>query len=155
MNGTSDYIKTPSLTFTDIEMDFWPEQSNTVYQSYFDARSGISLSYMDNNASGSDTYNAPIWKEFIVDGVTKTGLNATLIPRNIRTTVKFTLNNAGTDDVNIFSSYQNTGPMKGKIYSVKFYNAGALVASYDMTKGNVQDQSGNGKHATLVGGTWV
>lgn len=45
--------------------------------------------------------------------------------------------------------------LKGKIYSLKLYKQDSLVAHYDMSTGTVQDQSGNGNHATLNGGTWA
>jgi len=155
MNGTSDYIKIPSLTFDEIVMDFHPEQNNT-WQTYLDARGGVENSYIQNNASMADAYNASVWTGIYVDGGAKqTALNNNLVPRNTRTNIRFTLTTVGTDDVSIFSKFDNTEFMKGKIYDIKFKNAGVLVAHYDMTKGNVQDQSGNGIHATLTGGTFV
>lgn len=45
--------------------------------------------------------------------------------------------------------------VKGNIYNIIYSKAGVILASYDMTKGHIQDMSGKGKHAVLTGGTWA
>ncbi|MCU6709347.1 hypothetical protein M6D81_11575 [Paenibacillus sp. J5C_2022] len=55
----------------------------------------------------------------------------------------------------ILSNNGSSGFGGGKIYDIKYYNGGALVAHYDMSTGTVADQSGNGHDATLTGGTWL
>jgi hypothetical protein len=60
-----------------------------------------------------------------------------------------------TDNFTVFAKNDSTTPLGGKLFNVKVYNGETLVAHYDMAKGSVQDQSGNGNHATLTGGTWL
>lgn len=156
MNGTSDYLKTPSLTFDEIDVDWYPMQNATTWDTYLDARTGVVNSYIQNDAANSDSYNASVWTSISINGgANQTSLNSNLIPRNTRSTAKFKLSTAGTDDVVFFTKYTIAEFMKGNLYDIKFYNAGVLVAHYDMSTGTVQDQSGNGKHATLTGGTFV
>jgi hypothetical protein len=150
MNGTSDYIKTPSITFDRVVMDITARAANS--RIYLDARNGIANSYLQRTGGATDNWGAGIsWLK--VDGATKTNGMA-VIPQGSRSTLEVQFAAVGTDDVNIFSGSSNTGWVEGDIYSVRFFNGSTLVAHYDMTLGNVQDQSGNGFHATLVGGTW-
>lgn len=60
----------------------------------------------------------------------------------------------GTTGTNVFWN-GGSAYMEGDIYDIKLYNGTTLVAHYDMSTGTVQDQSGNGYHATLTGGTWM
>ncbi|RKD21479.1 hypothetical protein BEP19_14755 [Ammoniphilus oxalaticus] len=61
------------------------------------------------------------------------------------------------DDITLFAHNNlSQGHLKGKLYSVACYaEDGSMLALYDMSTGTVLDQSGNGNHATLYGGTWV
>ena len=95
-------------------------------------------------------------------GATTLSVNAAVINAgNLmgqRTTLDITLNTAA--DFYYFNAGRGYGfwanyPMRCDIYSIKLYNGTTLFAHYDMTTGTVQDQSGNGRHAKLVGGTWV
>lgn len=154
MDGVDDKLKTPSMTFKTVELDISIDPITTRWQYYVDARSGIAFyAYRNSNGTDGTTGNPNL---VYVDGVQKTN-NTTWVPSNQRVKLSVSAWAEGTDDAMIFA--QNNGNqefMKGKIYGVKFFNAtGTLVAHYDMNTGTVQDQSGNGNHATLTGGTWL
>ncbi len=45
---------------------------------------------------------------------------------------------------------------RAEVFDVKVFNReGGIELHYDMTTGTVLDQSGNGRHGTLIGGTWM
>lgn len=154
MDGVDDYLKTPSMTFTKIVMDFKARQTAGASRVYFDSRSGFSFGYVQRTTGNVDTIGNTGQMTVKVNSSTVTN-NTAFIPYDTRVTLESTWSTAAADDVNIFSSSTATAFMPGDIYDVAFYNGASLVAHYDMTLGNVQDQSGNGRHATLTGGTWV
>lgn len=151
-DGVDDYLKTPSITFDKIIMDFSADQKASVAQIYFDLRSGAGVRYLIRN-SDLDSWSG--LSQIKVNGTVVTN-NTAFIPKNTRVLLEVSVGLVVTDDVNIFS-HNNGGIqfMKGLLYDAKFYNGTALVAHYDMATETVQDQSGNGNHATLTGGTWM
>jgi hypothetical protein len=148
MDGVDDQLKTPSISFNKIVLDILTD-SNQVQTNYtlIDARSGSSGLYESGFYTG---FSAKL------NGVSNSS-NFSTFPKGSKINVELNTTNSSvyTDDVNIFSRNNNTNFLKGNIYAVKFYNGASLVASYDMSTGTVNDQSGNGNHATLTGGTWV
>ncbi|OXM85199.1 fibronectin type III domain-containing protein [Paenibacillus rigui] len=160
MNGTSDYILTPTLPFDTVTLDFMAEQKAGAFNAYVDASRGIPNSLFLRNSSGFDVLQAA-WKSVTVDGVNQTGSagSTVIVPKNQRTVVQLALPNAGKAPVLIFANQLGQIPMKGLLYSVKFSLGGTLTASYDFTKPfsgtAVPDQSGSNNTATLKGGTWV
>ncbi len=147
MDGVDDLIKTPSITINTIEIDCLIDSTQNESGSYIlDARSGLSNGHLTTGEKGAGLTT------LLINGSSG---SVTDIPRDTRTTIKASSSSVFTDNVNIFSSYIDHAECKGNIYSVKCYNGTTLVAHYDMTTGTVQDQSGNGKHATLTGGTWI
>jgi hypothetical protein len=153
MDGVDDYIETPYIIHDSFEIDMVYE--NNGKQSYiFDSRyvKDINTYLYYDKVTGIDTgmYNT----NYYVDGVNKSFTNVG-VPRGKRTIVKASYSVTYDENYFFFSRYTLVDFGKGIIYSIKFYNQGNLVAHYDMSKGTVQDQTGNGKHATLVGGTWL
>jgi hypothetical protein len=160
MDGVDDYLKTPLVTVTRIVLDFLyvNDPTSTLAQYLFDPRGGTTGNFMvyittanvlskGNNVStllynGSSTIPSPL-------------------PQSTRGTVDATFSTAVTEDSNgieffINFAAQTTSMTKGNIYDIKLYNGATLVAHYDMSTGNVNDQSGNGNNATILnGGTWV
>lgn len=156
MDGVSNYLKTPSMTFNKIIIDAKFRAANS--RIYLDARNGFGTGYLQKTAGGGDNWGTSI-SGVKVDGVAKSN-GASFIPFDTRCTLEVNFSTSAADDVNIFSSSSNAAFVAGDLYSAQFYNGVTLVANYDMTLGNqvigtVQDQSGNGNHATLIGGTWV
>lgn len=83
---------------------------------------------------------------------------ATGVVMDQRTVLSFPVTTYTGSDISLFSyGYAQAGyySISADIYDIKLYNAGTLVAHYDMSTGTVKDQSGNGNDATLVGGTWM
>lgn len=151
MDGVNDYIKCPTVTFDEVVMDMEVDHDGTG-RFYFDSRSG-GTSYFYRETTIEERW-AGLITGIYVDGVLKSAWG-NHVPDLQMTTVRVVMSGAQTDNVNIFSNSSNTQNQKGKLYNVKFYNASVLVAHYDMTKGNISDQSGNGNHANQYGGTWV
>jgi hypothetical protein len=147
MDGVDDKVQTPSITFTKIIFDVLinSAQVNANY-TLIDARTGSGL-YESNYYTG---FAAKL------NGTSTTALLSTF-PKDTKINIELSTSDglAKTDDVNIFQRNNNTYFMKGHIYNIKFYNGATLQAHYDMSTGTVQDQSGNGRHATLTGGTWL
>lgn len=158
MNGTTDFLKLPLLTFTTIEMKFSlnlpvPVVTNI---SIIDARNGIATGYYERSTNNSDNAGAS-WSSIYINGTLKM---ATIIPNASITVLQLNLAVSGTDDVNIFSNSLGNQRATGTIYYVKLFNNGNIVAYYDFTTqfagSSVTDISGNGNpSATLTGGTWI
>ncbi|MBP1990359.1 fibronectin type III domain-containing protein [Paenibacillus eucommiae] len=158
MNGITDFLKLPSLTFTTIELKFAlhlpiPVPSNV---SIVDARSGIANAYYERSSNGSDNIGAG-WNSIYINGVINQNIP---IPNDVVTILQLNLSYAGTDDINIFSNSGGEQRAAGSIYYVKLFNNGNLVAYYDFTTqfigSVVDDSSGKGSPAAiLTGGTWI
>lgn len=155
LNGVSDYLKIPSLTFDKVVMDasYAPNpQDVTSSMRYIDFRSQND-GYVIRNNNGKDVFNSTVISSVKADSVSVTS-NTTFIPYNKKVLLEVTMNGVKTGDATMFASYDNLEFMRGSIYDIKFYNGATVVAHYDMSTGTVNDQSGNGKHATLTGGKW-
>jgi hypothetical protein len=154
MDGTSNYLKLPSLTLNRIVFDGVIRRRTDANRVVWDFRTGISFSYILQQTNGADAIGSGSVK---VNGGSNVTNNTAFIPNGTRCTIEHTFSTTAADDGNIFSnsSGQASSVIDGDIYDIKIYNGATLVAHYDMTLGNVQDQSGNGRHATLTGGTWV
>lgn len=156
MNGTSDvlYYNPNPVTFD------WDEliidcliSSKTAWDKYLSFSAGTN--YLQRNGSNQDSWNASNWTVY-VNGATVTN-NTDFIPLNTRITLRIVAASKTTNNnIDIFAN--NTaaaGAMPGNLYGVTLKNAGVEVFRWDLTLGNTQDQSGNGRNGTLVGGTWV
>jgi hypothetical protein len=154
MNGNGDYIKIPNtITFSKIVADVKIRRRTDFNRVVWDFRSGIGFSYLQQQTNGTDSTGRGSVK---INGVSSSNGTA-FIPNDTRCTIEHDLGTTGADDGNIFSNNgvsANTF-IDGDIFDIKLYNGTTLVSHYDMTTGTVQDQSGNGKHATLTGGMWV
>lgn len=152
MDGIDDYLKLPSMTLTKVLTDVKVRRRTDVVRVLWDFRVGIGFSYLQQQTNGTDASGSGTVK---VNSSTVSNGTA-FIPNNTRCTIEHSLS-TGTDDGNIFSNNNANANsvIDGDIYDIKIYNGASLVAHYDMSLGNVQDQSGNGNHATLTGGTWV
>lgn len=151
-DGTGGRLQLPSMTFTEIVLDMSAIRTTDAIKIYVDARSGIGFCYLQSDTNGTDSWSS--FNNVYVDGVNKSN-NTAMIPNNQRCSVRL-VRGTGTDDLTLFSN--NSGGnafVKGNLYNVKIYNGTTLQAHYDMTTSTVQDQSGNGNHATLTGGTWL
>lgn len=155
MNGGTDHVKLPSITFNKVILDIKVPRSTAATRNYFDFRSGFSFAYLQSTTGGVDSEGNDGQMSTYIDGVGPKTNNTVMVPNNVRCLLETRWGTAATDDGNIFSTSSGTNGQIGDIYDAKFYNGATLVAHYDMTLGNVQDQSGNGNHATLTGGTWV
>lgn len=154
MDGIDDRLQLPSMTFTEVVVDMSAIRSTSSTKLYIDARTGVGFTYLQSNTNGTDSWSG--FNNVYVDGVSKSN-NTVMIPNNQRCLLRVVKTTAGTDDLTIFA--QNSGAantyVQGSLYDVKIYNGTTLQAHYNMTTGTVIDQSGNGRHATLTGGTWL
>ncbi|WP_028550858.1 fibronectin type III domain-containing protein [Paenibacillus sp. UNC451MF] len=160
MNGTTDYVQTPSLSFDTVIMDILVDPKSMVYNSYLDATRGIPQSAFGRNSSGYD-YLQSAWKSVSINGVDKTaGANiSAIVPTQQRITVTVVLKSPGKSILVLFANQLGSIPMKGILYSVKIMSGGVVTALYDFTKPftgtAVPDSSGNNQTAKLQGGTWI
>lgn len=122
----------------------------TGVQYIFDARSG--WTYGNLRLNNSNVLNDSL--TYFVNGV-QGGRNQPTVPNNERVIIECRMSGTGTDNPNVFISYGGVDRVKGNIYRISFYNGDSLVADYDASTGTMDDQSGNGNHATLSGGTWL
>lgn len=144
MDGVDDYIKAPaSLTFTRIVIDM-NVKLKTGLQYFISSTSNASYIYKNppvDNFGGFSTVTA--------NGTTVTnGTNG--IPINTRVTLE-AITTARTEELHFFRRSTNIQFGKVDVYNIKIYNGASLIAHYDMNTGTVQDQSGNGNHATYLG----
>lgn len=156
MDGVDDLFKTPSgipvkKVVANIQLDnIQPKATPTL----LDSRNAGYLASWD-----------PVKKEvgFVTPGSTVliNGVSTITLPMDTKFELTDTYNSQITTDANglrVFADRAGASASftKGRIYNVKMYDSSSnLVAYYDMTTGTVQDQSGNGYHATLTGGTWL
>lgn len=148
MDGVDDLLRTaPNISIDRIVLDAHVNEKTGTYN-VLDARTTGSNAYYFN-AGFTSTFTT-----FYGDGVLdkKTGLLNKRSTYDFRSSSAFTINSNG---IEIFASYLAGGFASGNIYQVTAYNGATIVFDYDMTTQTVQDQSGNGRHATLTGGTWV
>lgn len=149
MDGADDNFITSSVTFDTIEIDCEIDPMQNGDGRYvLDARAGLSNSHMQYDYDGVNLF----WNSMYIDGVLQPSVNPMNFVIGKRMLLKLS-GPSGTDDAHIFCSYINHAELKGKIFSVKMYNAGVIVAHYDMSKDTTIDQSGNENYATLTGGT--
>lgn len=69
--------------------------------------------------------------------------------------IKAVLKEGITTDTCTFFTNTVSQFVYGNIYDIKLYQIDIIKAHIDTSTGTVLDQSGNGNHATLTGGTWV
>lgn len=152
LDGVDDCVYySTALTFDEIIIDCEVLSSRASFDKYIGTHAS---GFLQRNGSSQDQWSGN-WSSVYVDGILKTN-NTNFVPTSQRITIRAT----GTATLNNFfvifaNNSVGSGAMPGKLYGVTVKNAGTIVAQYDMTLGNVQDQSGNGRHATLTGGTWV
>jgi hypothetical protein len=154
LNGTSDKIVTPSLTYTEIIIDFTRKSSGSGALQYLvDGRQANSnnVYFYSNGDTGPENFG----------GLTTAYKNGTTVSNGTefmaadeRMTIRI-VSPSQTSQVYFFSRNTSIQFAKSFVFNIKLYNTGVLIAHYDMTTGTVQDQSGNGNHATLTGGTWL
>lgn len=144
MDGASDYIALPSMTITEIDIDLMIPIDIIGYGALYDSASN-SIIFHDDHISSDSTFPT----------LTPPVGDITTFKKGIKVTQKGQNSTAFTSAATIFRHYATSDYfLKGYIYDIKCYNGAALVAHYDMSMGNVKDQTGNGYHATLYGGTF-
>lgn len=149
MDGVNDYIRTPSVTITEVIMEFSASHLGVATQRYFD----VNGQWITRTSANIDTCSAG-WGNIYIDDVLVTKAT-NFVPTNKRVTMRAVLNTATTGVCTIFADSVANLFLGGSLYSVKLYNAGILVAHYNMDTKTVLDQTTNTRHATLAGGTWL
>ncbi|MFQ8550182.1 hypothetical protein [Acinetobacter baumannii] len=164
LDGVDDYVEIPSMTFDEILINFIPENiiGNTSTKYYIASQMNTY-----RQTSGNDGRYQGYWLYSTWDGGSASGGgNNVVVQSNIRQDFKFefrqnprtdftSANAVSTIVIGANTNKNNNSFLKAKVYSVTVMCDGSTVAHYDMSTQTVQDQSGNGYHATLVGGTWV
>lgn len=143
LDGVDDDLAIPSITIDYMEMEvFIPEQPPPVSGPLpiltinYGVGMGYGLYYNQGNPVG-------------------TGFDLDSFKIDERCLIKTNFTEVATSaSYSIFNIYSIIRT-KGNIYSITLKLNGTIVAHYDMSTGTVQDQSGNGRHATLTGGAWM
>jgi hypothetical protein len=146
MDGVDDRLQTPAFAYTEVILDMAPDPTGKNYAKYIGGNT-----YFQRAETNQDNWT---FTNVYKNGVAQTP-NTLVVVANERATYRAVSSTLIASGIVYIFSVASSAYMKGNLYSVKFYNGATLVAHYDMTLGNVQDQSGNGNHATLTGGTWV
>lgn len=150
MDGVDDYLRVNigSLTVDKVVMDV------AIIEGANGRLFDINYKWFRASYAGADTYPAD-WTGVKVNGSPVVS-GTDFLPADTRILLEANAASpASTNDTWFFRGWNNADYCSAKVWDVKLYRLGALIAHYDMSTGTVQDQSGNGRHATLVGGTWV
>lgn len=148
-NGTSDFIQTPSFSWDEVIMDF-----SSTPQGNFQKYLGLgNAGFIQVAAKPVDSYSAD-FSAVYVNGSQVTN-STDFIPNDTRVTMRALKTATSALATFLFRQSTNAGYVQGKLYSIRFLLGGVEQAFYNMATGSVQDQSGNGRHATLNGGTWT
>jgi hypothetical protein len=145
LDGTTGYISIPSMTVTDVYINFEYTAPTNNYNMIYESSANMILWHSDH-LSGYQTmqYSSP------GTDVVQTA-NAMINLHGWSTTAWTSTATIGKGD----SAQQSSINMPMQIYDIKFWNGTTIVAHYDMTTGTLNDQTGNGNNATLNGsGTW-
>lgn len=149
MDGIDDKLSTPSLTFDEVVIVFYPEFKSGVQQRYMD----IGYQWINRQSNGVDDWTT-IYKEVYLNGVSIVR-GSSSVPDKTKSTMRIKTDAMKTSTIMFFSYALNSQFLQGRIYDVKVLRQGALVAHYDMSTKTVQDQTGNGYHGIITGATWV
>jgi hypothetical protein len=151
-NGFTDYLMSPSVTVTEIVIDFvkYSKIDGSVGH-VFDTRN-TNTPYLYLSSSGTSDFYAGSISALYVNGTIKTAGGA-VAPTGRRVLVRAVFTSAITGVINFFTRNDHfLGQlMRGNAYSIKMYNGSTLVAYYDFSTGTAKDFSGNNNHATIVG----
>jgi hypothetical protein len=152
--GSTHYLRTPVISFTKIEMVYEAEWNGAAAY-YVGCRNYTSNpAYASMNAETTD-YESLVTIRYSYL-TSPDVINLPPLPRKRMNKASFDFKGVVMNyNPTIFARDNLSSYMKGIIYDIKFYNGETVVAHYDMRTGTVQDQSGNGNHATLVGGQFV
>lgn len=156
-SGITNHLKTPVLTFDRVIMDFMAEHRLLAllgYQRYFTTNfNGVKSSLYRNMAGKDKKENLPTIKmngiPFVIDTDT--------VPTSKRVVLEFSFDGKpNTSESTLFADLGGlTDNLNGRLYDLKFFLGNRIVAHYNPEFKNVQDLSGNGKHATINSGTFV
>lgn len=147
-------VSTPVFAYDQVIIDFMPlaftttEVPGIIFQ--VNTLGGSSVQY---NTGNDAFYGCTVYDE---NGIQQTS-GTDFISSGVRKTLDIRLSPADTSyGAYFFLKYgYGSNPVQGYIYDIKLYNAGTLMAHYDLTTGTAIDQSGNGRNAVVVGGTWL
>lgn len=153
-DGVDDYLQMPGIAITDIYVDLVVKStSGTLYN----VKNGNDTPLIKwSGSSFSQTGTTVTHFTTTITGTTDPAWGISITPnqRMIIHAWKETTW-SGTNSALGRTQWSAANYMAMDIYNVKLYNGTTLKAHYDMSTGTVLDQSGNGNHATLTGGTWL
>lgn len=154
MDGVDDVVYmtvSPSLLVIDEVIIDCEVTVRAAFDKYF---SSSHTGFLQRNGTSQDQWNGSVTAVY-VDGVLGAN-NTAFVPLNKRIIIRIIATPASNNYFYFFANNgSGSGATAGKLYNATLKSGGVTVGHYDFTLGNVQDQSGNGRHATLTGGTWV
>jgi hypothetical protein len=164
INGINQAFRTPTgITFNTMEVDcrhYAIEDGATqspLISTKYDVFGSAEMEFSYKaNFQVNDVFNASTWSK---DGLVNP--NNKFFPQGHRAVIKITRTSTAAGYVAVGTSRAGDGGIgftRMDIWSVKLYNAGTLVAFYDMSTGTLNNQVAGSSigAATLVGGgTWI
>lgn len=148
-DGSGDVLKAPACSFNRVELKWYLESSQSSI-AYLFARSTDQINL---NTSGNLNFTGNI-ANVVVNGTTLVEGNP--LPKAIKSEVVINISSTTSSDSYYFAqSSSGTFGTKGFLYSIKVYNGTTLMFHYDLTSGNANDLSGNGRHGTVTGAVFA
>ena len=148
MDGVDDRLSIPTMTATEFILEMKPRPQNWEQYINFGGKN------INSTGSNTDAFHAD-YQAVYVDGISVV-TNTAFVKRDTRQIMRGVLKPSLTTSSSTYVFWNGAAAyMEGEIFSLKIYNEDVLQAHYDMSIGTVQDVSGNGRHATLTGGTWI
>lgn len=154
LDGVDDYLQMTGVAITDIYIDVVVKNTGGTLYNVANASDIPEIKW--NGSSFSQTGSTIQHFTTTQTGSTDPAFSVAITP-NQRITVHAWNTTAwsGSSSALGRTQWSASNYMAMNVYDVKMYNGATLVAHYDMSTQTVLDQSGNGRNATLTGGTWV
>lgn len=141
LDGVDDWLLTPSMTFDDVTIDCKITDTNGSLVVFTN-----DAVYAQYSSGTWDPSGINYWNNGVFNGTATIGTRSTIRVGSIGTV---------TRQLPLFGRSTGLFCLGADVYGITVKNGSTVVAQYDFTTGNANDISGNGKHATLTGGTFV
>lgn len=147
-------ITTPTFTYDEVVVDFVPVSIPTTDgMGYIFSENAFAMPSVWWSGAGTISFSSGM--NVTNNGTALTNGTSTLTI-GARQTLDITLASP-TSLGAMFFIKPNTyaDPAEVYVYDIKMYSAGVLVAHYDFTTGSANDQTSNGRNATVLAGTYL
>jgi hypothetical protein len=161
MNGSNSTLKTGSIAFDEIVVEFAAKFTIGFWQAIIDTRDGATYTtgrVVRKPSFGYDFFDSP-FTSVTIDGGANVTNNVNFIPYGQKTILRAKTASAITRVISFFANNDSTDKTMSNVYDIKILSGGTVVAHYDFTQQasgtTVLDLSGNNNTATITNGVWV